>query len=187
MSEAALSDEIEDLRINLNGAFAKISALSDEVERLKKEKKELEDNVEEAHQIAYNALGAAQAVNSKGAAPDGGVSKTARAKNTARNELVKRVLLDSSAAEGASLTVGEVQTMLKPQTEVAYQTVKNGFGQLVEEWRPFRMGENSDGKRALKIDSRELTQELVGAVEVDLERRDLTKRFMSRHTSGGGE
>lgn len=177
-SDVESVDDLPPLPVAMSEAADYVEGLEDEIE-------ELNAKIESVEQTANSALGVAQSA-SKGAAPDGGgLSKTAKARNAARNELVKRALLDRSTSSGGSVTVGDVQKMLKPGTDVAYQTVKDAFGDLVETWPAFVEGENQDGNRALKVKTSKLSKDLVGAVEADLDRDDLTKKLISRTGNGG--
>lgn len=153
-----------------------VDAVDDAIERLEK-LEELEERVDKAEMAAQSAIGVARA---EGVADGGAPPKKEQAKITARNEVVKSALLDRSTSDGGNVTVGDVQTMLRPELEVAYQSVKDAFNELAEQWGAFEVGENESGNRALKATKAGLSEELVGAVEMDLGRDDLTKRLISR-------
>ncbi|MDS0243954.1 MULTISPECIES: hypothetical protein [unclassified Haloferax] len=153
------------------------------IDELEDENRQMRERLEEVERKASNAMGAAKA-SDNGARADGGPGKKDKARLAARNELVKRCLLDASSSAGGSLTVGEVQTMLRPGTDVAYQTVKDAMNDLASRWQAIYLGENENGTRALKVKRDCLDEDLVGAVEVDLDRDDLTKRLISHRNRG---
>lgn len=129
-----------------------------------------------AETTAQSALGVAQA---RGRA-DGGQTKKETAATKTRNELVRRAVLDKSGATGAHVTVADVKRMCRPELTVYQQTVEDAWDDLVARWRCFERSTNEEDVKALKIDKSAMTEELVGAVEQDLDRDDLSKRLLSR-------
>lgn len=176
---------LEDIFIAGQPVGILLSKQQDRVNELEELVADLQIDVQQAQQTATNALGVARATDT-GIRADGSPSKVDVARMTARNELVKRALIDRSSSAGGGITVGEVQQMCRPEHEMAYQTVKDAFGDLVEKWDGMVNGENEAGKRAVMVDTKRLTKELVGVVEEDLGRDDLTKRLISRRGGEGG-
>lgn len=152
-----------------------VDAANDAVQRLE-ELEQMEERIESAEMAAQSAIGVAK---SEGVADGGTPPKKERAKRVARNEVVRQALTNPNADSGG-VTVGKVQDMLRPDLNVAYQTVKDAFDDLVEGWPAFEEGENAEGNRELLGQKSEMSQDLVGAVEMDLDRDDLTKRLISR-------
>lgn len=162
-----------------------ISKQQEKIKALEERVADVEVDAQQAQQTATNALGVARATD-RGVRADGSPSKVDIARMTARNELIKRALIDRSSSAGGGITVGEVQQMCRPEHEMAYQTVKDAFGDLVEKWDGMVTGTNEAGNRAVMVDTKRVTKELVGVVEEDLGRDDLTKRLISRRGGEGG-
>lgn len=176
--------DVDDHETDIGVVEATYRAL-DVLDDLREENRELCEELDEVKRNANSALGVAKASDS-GARSDGAPGKKDLARFAMRNELVKRVLLDDIGATRSHLTVGEVQTMLRPGTDVAYQTVKDAMNDLVSRWDAFSSGENEGGLRVIRVSRDGLNEEVVGAVEVDLGRDDLTKRLISRRGGEGG-
>lgn len=157
----------------------------DRLDELEAENRRLRQRVEEAERKSSNALGVAKA-HDDGVRADGSPSKVEQARLKARNELVRKTLLGSTGTEGAQVTVAEVQDMCRPELDVKYQTVKDAFAHLTSKWDTFTLGETADGNRSLQCAEDALRHDLVGAVEEDLGRDDLTKRLISSGGGGGG-
>ena len=136
----------------------------------------VENTAQGAEVAAQSALGVAQA---RGRA-DGGQTKKETAATKTRNELVRRALLDNSGATGAHVTVADVKRMCRPELTVYQQTVEDAWDELVARWRCFERSTNEEDVKALKIDKRAISEDLVGAVEQDLDRDDLSKRLLRR-------
>jgi outer membrane murein-binding lipoprotein Lpp len=180
-----LEETVRDLAAQVEALHTARRTLFDEVNDLEDENEELQARLDELEQRTNSALGVAKATRDGRDSSDGGPSKVDQTKWAARNEPVKRALIDSSGADGSGVTVGEVQTMLKPAVTAAYQTVKDAFDDLESEWPAFTAGKNGDGMRVLRVEKDALTEDLVGVVEFDLGRDDLTKRLISRREREG--
>lgn len=85
-------------------------------DHLIEENERLREQLAETEQRANQALGVAQSTGGS----NGGTSKVDEARHAARNEVVKRALLDTSASSGGGVTVADVQAMLRPEHDVAY-------------------------------------------------------------------
>lgn len=138
--------------------------------------KDVEEAAENAEITAQSALGVAQA---RGRA-DGGQTKKEAAATKTRNELVRRALVDKSSASGSHVTVGEVKDMCRPELTVYQQTVEDAWDELVSRWKCFKLSTTEDGRKAIEINKNTISEELVGAVEQDLDRDDLSKRLLRR-------
>lgn len=137
----------------------------------------IEETAENAELAAQSALGVAQAKERS----DGGQTKKGAVLTKSRNELVRRALVDTSGATGRHLTVGMVKDMCRPELTVYQQTVEDAWDELVSRWSCFTRSTNEEGNKALKIEKRELSQDLVHAVEDDLDRDDLSKRLLRQN------
>lgn len=137
----------------------------------------IEESAEIAEVSAQSALGVAQARDRA----DGGQTKKETAATKSRNELVRRALLDTSGANGSHVSVSDVKDMCRPELTIYQQTVEDAWDELVSRWSCFYRGSTQDGLKALKIDKNDIGEELVHAVERDLDRDDLSKRLLSRN------
>jgi cell division septum initiation protein DivIVA len=164
----------------LDAQQQRIKDLESENEQLREELVELDAKLDEAKQTAASALGVARATDD-GARADGSPAKVDQARWNARNKLVKEALVGNAT----SITVPEVQRMCEPELDVAYQTVKDAFSALQSRWTAFEMTNNADGSRVLTVTVSALSEDVVAAVEADLERDDLTKRLISRRGGDG--
>lgn len=139
----------------------------------------LEDHEEqiEANAVsAQSALGVAQA---RSRADGGETTKKERAEKKSRNELVRRACL----GQGRQIPVRKVKDMCKPEMTVYQQTVEDAWDELVARWSCFKRTETENGLKALKVEPSRIPDELVHAVEDDLDRDDLSKRLLSRRES----
>jgi len=151
--------------------------LADRVEDLEAENQRLRERLDDAEVEARQAM----TVASRGHDPDSR-SKTEVAKHLTRNELVRRCAA-GGPAQDRPLTIRDVRDRAAPEHELAWETVNRAWGQLREEWPMFRET-STDGNRALTLSAGDVTPGLARAVGADLDRPDLTKRFVG--DNGGG-
>lgn len=120
---------------------------------------------------------------------DGGAeTKVGIARKTTRNELVLAAIknYDRTVSDGEGMLWSDVRDQAGDRVDLKYQTVKDAWSSLEQEWAAIHVGEGADGNRRVKIDRDEITRELVTVVERDLGRDDLTKELISRKESKGG-
>jgi len=144
------------------------------------------DELESDVSTAQSTAGTALAVVNEETENEEEMSKTRVAYLAARDELVKRAVIDESAADGQGVVVADVKKMGAPEQTLYYEQVKNAFNQLVEDWDCFELGKNEGGDRRLEVRKDALDRELVKLVEERLGRNDLAKRFFSDTSNGGG-
>ena len=139
----------------------------------------------------------AKATATSRAAADGGQqrTKTDVALEISRDELVRQTLVGESGSitdvkggekhrVGASLEVGDVRKMARPETELAYKTVnEDAWGKLTGRWPCFSVRE--DPKRIV-VDPERITPELARLVEDSLGRDDLANQVVVGDSSSGG-
>jgi hypothetical protein len=156
------------------------AAAAQRIEELERENAELRAQLEDIERLAKTALGAARAVDD-GRRGDGGPSKKQRAQLLSRDEAVRRAV--DSSGKGGSVTVGQVEDMALPETQLRWQTVRDAWDALVSSWRIFRIDEDNEPTR-LVVDREDLRDhdDLVGVVAESLGRDDLAKRLV-----GGSE
>lgn len=195
------NDEIQDLRRKNNALEARLEAMTKRQNRLfelligeERDPSEpvvdesrnffdriadLEDTVQDVEQSAKAAIA------QNAARADGGeTTKKEIAQNEARNELVR--LAAKARGNNHQVTVGDVQQQARPQTELAYQTVKDAFYDLQTGWNAFRVDTNEQDQRVLRVDEKEVSRELTVTVEESLGRDDLTKELISENRPAGG-
>jgi hypothetical protein len=141
---------------------------------------DLEDEIQQVEDIAASAAASAKQRRADGGQ---GQTKVQIAEEIARDTAVKRLVQDSSVAEGSGVTVSEVQERGKPQHEFRYQTVKDAFRNLSQTWHECRV-KTDPRKLVVKRDA--VSKELAAAVEDSLGRENLTKRLISEKQQGGG-
>lgn len=148
------------------------------IAQLEAENEQLRERVDELEAIAEQAM----VVASAGHDPDSG-SKVEQAKRLTRNELVRRAALGGNARD-RPITTTKVREMARPETELKWQTVKDGWADLQAEWPCFRET-TKDGTQALTVSGSDISKSLARAVEADLERDDLAKRLVGGSGAGG--
>jgi len=180
-----LADKVDDQQARLDAmsrwkeaTSTKLDRLADTNEQLREENAQLRERLDSVEATAEQAM----SVASRGHNPDSR-SKTEHAKAISRNLLVQR------AAKGSSpelpITTSKVADVAKADgVDLKWQVIKNAWGQLCEEWPQF-YETTKDGHQALSIRSSDVTQALARAVEHDLGRDDLAKRFVGQ--SGGAQ
>jgi len=143
----------------------------------------LDDRLAEVEKDATSALAV-----TKTRADGGDRSKVDVAAELTRDELVRKAVKghDRSESDGEGLLVSDVQRMARPQTDLAYQTVKDAWGNLETNWGAILVGNGEDGNRRAKIKTEAIGRPLLAAVEESLGRDDLTKELISRKESAEG-
>jgi hypothetical protein len=142
---------------------------------------DLDERLDLAEQDVATALATSQA-RSDGGEP----TKKEIALRETRNELVRKAATGTGKSDGVGVTASDVQQMGRPKVELAYQTVKDAWHELAQRWDAIVVTNGEDGTRRAKLMRDEVTRELVAVVEDDLGRDDLTKRLISRKTTGEG-
>lgn len=148
------------------------------IAQLESENEQLRERVDELEAIAEQAM----VVASAGHDPDG-ESKVERAKRLTRNELVRRTAMGGHTRD-RPITTTKVREMARPETELKWQTVKDAWADLQEEWPCFRET-TKNGTQALTVSKTDIPKALARAVEADLDREDLTKRLVGDSAGGG--
>jgi regulator of replication initiation timing len=181
-----LSDTVEDLEMRLEALSRWKDATRDRLDRLEDENDQLRaenDTLRERLDAIEATAEQAMTVASAGHDPDGR-SKTEAAKHVTRNTLVVRVVGDGGAADRA-LTVDDVRRKLEGEVDnLPWQIVRNAWDQLQDEWPQF-YDTTTDGQQAVDIRGSDVTKALVRAVEQDLGRDDLAKRFVGENGGSG--
>jgi cell division septum initiation protein DivIVA len=175
-----LSTRVDHLFEDVVDVETKAEEHDDRIEELEAENEQLRQELEEVRTIAEQSMVIASAGRDPGSEP-----KVEHAKRLTRNELIRRVAIDAPSTD-QPITASKVQEMAKPERELAYQSVKDGRGQLREEWPCFR-GTKKNGARAITVSKSDVPKALTRAVEVDLDRDDLTKSIISGAGKGGGQ
>jgi hypothetical protein len=165
--------EFAQLRADLNN---KIDSLEQQVEGLQEQLQDVGADAELALSIAGRT---------KETAADGGPTKKQTAMRLSRDEVV-RGTADGKNSGAKDLKTGEktdlvgavevsdVQDMGKPQTRLNWQTVVDGWEELLLEWDCFEIREDP---KELTVEL-PLSSELVRVVERSLGRDDLAKRLL---------
>lgn len=167
-----LFEDVVDLEATTDDHEDRIAELEAENKRLREEFGEIRTTAEQAMVVA-----------SAGHDPDS-ESKVDRARRLTRNELVRRAAMGGPLPD-RPITVSTIQAMARPEQDLAYQTVKDAWNDLRSEWPCFRET-TKNGTKALTVSNQDISKALSRAVEVDLERDDLTTRLMSDEREEGG-
>ena len=182
-----LSDDIDDHKARFEALSKwkentneRILEVVETNERLRAENQQLKDRLDEIEATAEQAM----SVASRGHDPDAR-SKTEVAKHLTRNTLVTRAA-NNTAGTDLPLTIGDVQEKAEPEHDLKWQIVRNAWDDLKEEWPQFHET-TSDGSQAMSIRQSHITKALARAVELDLGRTDLAKRFVGDETEEGRE
>ena len=178
-------DRVRDLEAWREGISAWKDTTNSRIDRLERENDRLHDELDDLRdQLADLETSADQAmvVASAGHDPKSR-SKKGTAFHITRNELVRRVAMGTSQQD-VPLTINDVQTRAEPETVLKWQTVRDAFDDLREEWPQFR-DTTHDGQQALTISRADVPTSLARAVEVDLDRDDLAKRLVGDEPKGG--
>jgi hypothetical protein len=140
---------------------------------------EVKEELDEVHETAATAAAVA-----KDRRADGGeTTKVDIAKALARDEVVRRCLVDDSVDGDAAIPATKVQELARPQHELKYQTVKDALREVRDTWPELYVKQKP---RRLYLEKAQLSRECVLAVEESLGRDDLTKRLISENPPGGG-
>jgi regulator of replication initiation timing len=175
--KSRLSDEVDRLDENVNGLFAQLAQLKERVAELEEDLEEERKKRREAERKAKTALGAARSIDD-GARTDGATpSKKKRAEHLSRNEIVRQAL--TTGGRGGSVTARKVKDMAKPQVQLYHKSISDAWDALESRWDELRVQDPEDKDKRLVVDVDDLTEELVGIVEEDLGRDDLTNRVHS--------
>ena len=186
MSQAqSVEDEVEKLRTLLFTQIKKRKEMADQLDQHEDRIEELEEENEQLRAEIEQATNGAKAAIKSAKQHNGGVNKTAWAKETTRNVLITK------AAQGAALTQRHVTSAYlkeraQPDFEIYHQQIQNGWEQLTTEWDCFYQTEK-DGRQAMNVRKEQVPESLVALVQNDLERDDLTKGFFSENGVRGGQ
>ncbi|WP_226479187.1 hypothetical protein [Natrinema amylolyticum] len=175
-----LKDRVDHLFEDIVDLEATTEDHEERIAELEAENEQLRERVDELEAIAEQAM----VVASAGHDPDG-ESKVERAKRLTRNELVRRAAMGGPARD-RPITTTQVREMARPETELKWQTVKDGWADLGEEWPCFRET-TKDGTQALTVSRSDISKSLARAVEANLERDDLAKRLVGDNRAGGDQ
>jgi hypothetical protein len=130
------------------------------------------DELERVEETAETALAVA---NTQARDPTD-VSKKRVALLTSRNELVRRAAANSWSRDRA-VSVPQVREMARPEHELKYQTVKDAWNELLEEYEcVYRT--TTAGNKALNVHPERIPRDLARAVEHDLDRDGLAAQLL---------
>jgi ABC-type transporter Mla subunit MlaD len=190
----------EELQADIRALNGRLDAMNRRLDTLKTivigDRETVEDTVQDAPSVwdqlnrlddeidVIEETAATAAAVAKDRRADGGeTTKVDVAKALARDEVVRRCLVDNTVDGDAALSATKVQDLARPQHELKYQTVKDALRELRDTWPEFRV---KTEPRRLCVASDRLTRECVLAVEESLGRDDLTKRLISETPAGEG-
>jgi hypothetical protein len=169
----------DDVFVAVEEALGRVADLEEENERLREKLADVETD-------ATMALDASGAVDG-GVRADGGPTKKEVAGWKSRNELIREAAgrpdLTNPATgavvqnNAASVTVGKVQDMARPEHELEWQTVADAWSMLARNWSCFETANPDDGRKQLRL-VEDPPESLVRMVEADLDRDDLVKRLV---------
>jgi hypothetical protein len=155
----------------------------------------IEDLHRRIDEVEADAHLAKATATSRTVADGGSRSKKDVALELSRDELVRQVLVGESGSTtdiktgekhrvGASLEVGDVRRMARPQTELKWKTiVRDAWPELVERWPCFRV---DDDPKRLVIAPEDVPPELARLVEDSLDRDDLANQVVGATASVWG-
>jgi ABC-type transporter Mla subunit MlaD len=193
-------EDLEALQADIRALNGRLDAVNRRLDTLKTimigDRETVEDTVQDAPSVwdqlnrlddeidVIEETAATAAAVAKDRRADGGeTTKGDVAKAIARDEVVRRCLVEDTVEGDAALPATDVQELARPRHELKYQTVKDALRGLRDTWPEFRVKVNP---RRLCVASDRLTRECVLAVEESLGRDDLTKRLISGTPAGEG-
>lgn len=168
----------DDIFVAVKEALGRVAALEEENERLREKLMGVETDVS-------MALDASGAVDS-GARADGGPTKKEIAGWKSRNELIvqaaERPDLRTNGGgsvqnKAASVDVGKVQEMARPEHDLKWQTVVDAWDSIARNWECFEVETPDGGRKQLRLVA-DPPESLVRMVEADVDRSDLVKRLV---------
>lgn len=137
----------------------------------------LDDDVEAAEDAATTAVRMAKHAKNSGTG-----EKIDAARQIARDHLVKEA---ARTRTSTSVTVGTVQEKADPQHDLAYQTVKDAFGDLKRNWGALNETTNESGTRVLAINPDAVGRDLAKTTERSVGQDGLAKRLISSRKGEG--
>jgi len=155
----------------------RVDDLADRVEDLETENERLREELAEAEATTKAAFRAAKQ------GQDADKTQTQVAHDHTRNLLVTRALNGATGTD-RPVTVAQVREKAKPEYNLNWQTVRNAWDNLLDDWPQF-YETVKDGDQAISVRTSDVTLPLVKLVQADLERDDLTNRFVGEN--GGGD
>lgn len=173
-----IPDEVDERLNDLEGQVRALhnarEYLLERVDELEAENEELREELEDVQQVADTAYGLA-GETADGARADGGPSDQKRAEWLSRNEVVRRAA--TGKQKGGAVTLAEVKSMARPETDLYNQQVTRAWSDLAQKWPGLEYERRDDKANRLKVDADDLSDDLVRVVEHDLDRDDLVEKL----------
>lgn len=163
-------EERKNLEKKVDALVDRVDELEAENERLREQNAELESKTKAALRSAHTDA-------------TGEKSKTQVAVDMTRNILVTKVA-NGCGSSDRPVTISRIQDKASPDYQLAWSLVDNAWGNLQEQWPQF-YETKKNGQKALSVRPDEISPSLAYAVQTDLGRDDLAKRFVGDKGEGG--